>query len=149
VVTKTTARSHDEHDDNEQDEFEEETTRSLKKRKSTTRSLAIAAKLAASQITTSSMALTENSACKFQGNMPDTDHCQCKKRNTYCYSILFTCVLVYYMCTDDLITRVHCPDRQLFDDDSRMCLDYRKVFCASRRVNDRDIDPCPTNMIQS
>lgn len=48
----------------------------------------------------------------------------------------------YYTCREDVIARVHCPDRQLFDEDNRICADYRKVFCETRPVNERDIDPC-------
>lgn len=51
-------------------------------------------------------------------------------------------ILAYYTCKEDVITRIHCPDRQLFDEDNRLCNDYRKVFCANRPINERGTDPC-------
>jgi len=48
----------------------------------------------------------------------------------------------YYTCKEDVIARVRCSDKQLFDEDNRVCADYRKVFCENRPVNERGIDPC-------
>jgi hypothetical protein len=52
--------------------------------------------------------------------------------------------LAYYTCKEDVVARVHCPERQLFDEDTRICNDYRKVFCANRPTNERGNDPCKT-----
>lgn len=51
-------------------------------------------------------------------------------------------LLAYYTCKDDVIARIHCPERQLFDEDARICNDYRKIFCGNRPINERGNDPC-------
>ncbi|CAF1153435.1 unnamed protein product [Rotaria sp. Silwood1] len=124
IVTKTTTLSHN--DDHENDDIEiKKKTRVSKNRKFTTKPATISTKLARNRVTLSMSELIENHDCTFQGNMPDLNNCQ-----------------AYYTCKDDVIKRIHCPDKQLFDEDTRICSDYRKVFCANRPVNERDIDPC-------
>ncbi|CAF2037508.1 unnamed protein product [Rotaria magnacalcarata] len=126
VVTKTTTVSS--HDDNEEEEFEvKKKTRTSSNPKMTTTSTRASTKLARNRVTASMPELMENSDCIFQGNMPDPDNCQS-----------------YYSCRDDVVKRMRCPEKQLFDGDTRLCNDYRKVFCADRPVNERDIDPCLT-----
>ena len=142
VVTKTTT------DPNDDENIEvTKKTRAAKKRKttSTTRSVVFVTKLARNLVTLPISALMENTECTFQGNMPDPDNCQGRTSQR-----LFSCSslrLAYYTCKDDVITRAHCPDRQLFDEDNRLCNDYRKVFCANRPINERGIDPCKTKRI--
>jgi len=118
AITKTTS----DHDNENQ---VEKKTRAPKKRKTTTRPTTVATKLAHNRVTLPISQLVENTECTFQGNMPDPDNCQS-----------------YYTCKEDVITRIHCLDRQLFDEDTRLCNDYRKVFCGNRPTNERGIDPC-------
>ncbi|CAF0890764.1 unnamed protein product [Adineta steineri] len=124
VITKTT-KSFDDDDDDNKNEVVKKTTRTPKRRKTTTRPATIATKAARLHVTLSISQLIENSECTFQGHMPDPDNCQ-----------------TYYACREDVVTRVHCPEKQLFDEDTRICNDYRKVFCANRPVNERGYDPC-------
>jgi hypothetical protein len=63
--------------------------------------------------------------------------------------ISFFSLLAYYTCKDDVITRIHCPERQLFDEDTRICHDYRKVFCGNRPTNERENDPCKNEFLFS
>ena len=80
VVTKTTASSHDDDDAREEgDDEEKKVTRAPKKRKTTARPATPAAKLAAIRVTVPIAELVENTACTFQGNMPDPDNCQCNR----------------------------------------------------------------------
>jgi len=73
--------------------------------------------------------------------MPDPDNCQCNYLNILFIYICFV-FLAYYTCKEDGTTRIHCPDKQLFDEDARICIDYRKVFCGNRPINERENDPC-------
>jgi hypothetical protein len=140
VITKTTAKSHDDNDDNIEGGKK---TRATKKRKTTTRPTTIATRLARNRVTLSISQLLEDSACTFQGNMPDPDNCQCNHFNIIVYlSMFFLFFKAYYTCKEDVIARVHCPVKQLFDEDTRICNDYRKVFCADRPTNERGHDPC-------
>ncbi|CAF0865968.1 unnamed protein product [Adineta ricciae] len=126
VVTKTTSRTPSD-DDEHIDENHEVTkkTRASKKRKTTVKPITVASKIARDRVTLPIFQLVESSDCTFQGNMPDPDNCQ-----------------FYYTCREDVVTRVHCPERQLFDEDLRICNDHRKVFCGNRPVNERGNDPC-------
>ena len=144
AVTKTTAGAPE--SEAEVEEEEEKKTRSPKRRKLTTRPAPMVTKLAASRVTAPISELVENSACTFQGNMPDPDNCQCNDRYQHTPRNLssFLVLPAYYTCTDDAITRVHCPDKHLFDDDNRICNDYRKIFCGQRPTNERGNDPCET-----
>jgi hypothetical protein len=74
--------------------------------------------------------------------MPDPDNCQCNYLNRIFFIYKDFLLLAYYTCKEDVITRIHCPDKQLFDEDTRICNDYRKVFCANRPTNERGNDPC-------
>jgi len=96
-----------------------------KNRKSTTKLTTFPIKLVRHRVTLSMSDLVENNVCTFQDNMPDPDNCQS-----------------YYSCKENVIARIHCPDRQLFDEDTRICNDYRKVFCGNRPTNERGNDPC-------
>ncbi|CAF3805804.1 unnamed protein product [Rotaria sp. Silwood1] len=69
--------------------------------------------------------LIENNPCKFQENKPDQYNCQS-----------------YFTCKDNLITRIQCPDKHLFDEYLRSCNDYRKVFCGNRPTDQSGNDPC-------
>jgi hypothetical protein len=73
--------------------------------------------------------------------MPDPDSCQCNSLNIIVYFSLFYS-LAYYTCKEEGVARVHCPDKHLFDEDVRICNDYRKVFCGNRPTNERGNDPC-------
>lgn len=119
-VLKTTTESLDD-DFN----FEKKTKTSKRRKITTTQPRTIATRGTRHRVTLPVTQLVENTQCTFQGNMPDPENCQ-----------------NYYTCREDVIARVHCPDRQLFDEDNRICADYRKVFCETRPVNERDIDPC-------
>ena len=81
AVTKTTAGAPD--SEAEGEEEEEKKTRSPKRRKLTTRPAPIVTKLAASRVTAPISELVENSACTFQGNMPDADNCQCNDHDRH------------------------------------------------------------------
>jgi hypothetical protein len=143
VITKTTA---DHQDDN--DSEVEKKTRAPKKRKTTIRPTTITTKIARNRVTLPISAMVENTDCTFQGNMPDPDNCQCKDLKIefldFVFFVFFL-LLAYYTCREDVITRVRCLDRQLFDEDTRLCNDYRKVFCGNRPTNDRGNDPCKKN----
>ncbi len=102
----------------------------------------VATKLARNRVTLPISALVENTDCTFQGNMPDPDNCQCKNLNGILIDNIIFCFLAYYTCKEDVITRTRCLDKQLFDEDNRLCNDYRKVFCGNRPINERGNDPC-------
>ncbi|UJR15055.1 hypothetical protein I4U23_002026 [Adineta vaga] len=127
VITKTTSHSHNENNDGDDYDNHEvkKKLRPTKKRKTTVKSITIAPKIASEYVTASISQLVESSDCTFQGNMPDPDNCQ-----------------YYYACREDLVARIRCPGKQLFDEDSRICHDFRKVFCGNRPVNERGNDPC-------
>ena len=110
--------------------------RAPKKRKTTTtRPTTVVTKLARNRVTLHISAMVENTECTFQGNMPDPDNCQCKSHSSYFYEHSSCCfILAYYTCREDVITRIHCPDRQLFDEDNRLSNDFRKVFCGNRPI---------------
>ncbi|CAF1241343.1 unnamed protein product [Rotaria magnacalcarata] len=69
--------------------------------------------------------LIEHSPCLFQGNKPDQYNCQS-----------------YFICKDEVVTRVQCPDKHLFDEYLNSCNDYRKVFCGNRPIDIGSNDPC-------
>ena len=147
IVTKTTA---DQHDDDENFEVQKKTRAPKKRKTTTTRPTTVVTKVARNRVTLPISALVENTECTFQGNMPDPDNCQCKSHLRYFYEHSSYCfILAYYTCKEDVIARIHCPDRQLFDEDNRLCNDHRKVFCANRPINERGADPCKTHRFQS
>lgn len=94
VVTKTTASSHDDEGDGDE---EEKKTRATKRRKTTARPATPAAKLAAIRVTMPIAELVENSACTFQGNMPDPDNCQCNR------SVLSETIVILLRCPSSLL----------------------------------------------
>jgi hypothetical protein len=73
--------------------------------------------------------------------MPDQSNCQCRRRFQINWQKNFS-FLAYFTCKDDIITRLQCLDKHLFDEDLRSCNDYRKVFCANRPTNEHGNDPC-------
>lgn len=77
VVTKTTSHFHVENniDDNVQEV--KKRTRATKKRKTTIKPINISYKMLREYTTVPISQLVESSDCRFQGNMPDPDNCQC------------------------------------------------------------------------
>lgn len=48
----------------------------------------------------------------------------------------------YYQCDKGVQTKLHCPERQLFDTDKRTCNDFERVNCGTRAVNPADKNQC-------
>ena len=39
-------------------------------------------------------------------------------------------------------TKLHCPERQLFDVNKRKCNEYERVFCGERTISVTDENQC-------
>lgn len=78
-------------------------------------------------ITTTKLAdsLKENEPCSFSGLQPDKENCQS-----------------YFYCKDADTKKQLCPDRQLFDEETKGCKEFKDVYCGERPVNDKGKDPC-------
>ena len=50
----------------------------------------------------------------------------------------------YFYCKDNESRKETCPDRQLFEEESKSCKEYKDVYCGDRSVNDKDKDQCRT-----
>ena len=48
----------------------------------------------------------------------------------------------YYQCDKGVQTKLHCPERQLFDADKRSCNDFERVNCGTRAINLADKNQC-------
>ena len=48
----------------------------------------------------------------------------------------------YFYCKDSVVYKQLCPDRQLFEDESKGCKEFKDVYCGERPVNDKGQDQC-------
>ena len=48
----------------------------------------------------------------------------------------------YFYCKDNEIKRETCLDKQLFDEETKTCKDFKNVYCGERPVNDKGKDQC-------
>lgn len=55
--------------------------------------------------------------------------------------------LAYFVCRDEMILRMKCPDKHLYDEYLHSCNEYRKVFCGNRPIDISSSDPCKLRMI--
>lgn len=79
----------------------------------------------ANVIVATTKSIKENDACIFKGLMPDIENCQS-----------------YFYCKDSVVNKQLCPDRQLFDDETKGCKEFKDVYCGDRPVNDKGQDQC-------
>jgi hypothetical protein len=48
----------------------------------------------------------------------------------------------YYYCKNSITYHEVCPERQLFNVESKLCKEYQDVYCGDRPVNDKGKDQC-------
>ncbi|CAF1197373.1 unnamed protein product [Adineta ricciae] len=48
----------------------------------------------------------------------------------------------YYQCDRGVQTRLSCPEKQLYDEEKRQCMDFDRVNCGTRAVNLADKNQC-------
>lgn len=75
--------------------------------------------------TTAKPNLKENDRCGFKGLVPDLENCA-----------------GYFYCKSSLTKKTTCNDRQLFDEETKSCKEFNKVYCGDRPVNDKSGDVC-------
>jgi hypothetical protein len=59
----------------------------------------------------------------------------------YYFHLLYS-FSAYFYCKDNEAKKESCPDRQLFDDESKSCKEFKNVYCGDRPVNDKGKDQC-------
>lgn len=69
--------------------------------------------------------MKEGDKCSFKGFDTNKDDCQS-----------------YYYCKDNEVKKEQCPEKKLFDDESKSCKEFKVVYCGDRPVNDKDKDQC-------
>ncbi|CAF4124563.1 unnamed protein product [Rotaria socialis] len=65
----------------------------------------------------------------------------CQSTGTYTVADPAECN-AYFQCDKGIRTRLNCPERQLFDADKRLCMEYERVFCGARAANLADKNQC-------
>lgn len=69
--------------------------------------------------------MKENDRCSFKGLVADKENCQS-----------------YFYCKDAEAKKALCNDRQLFDEETKSCKEFKTVYCGDRPVNDKGKDQC-------
>ena len=50
--------------------------------------------------------------------------------------------LGYFYCKDNEVKKEQCPEKKLFDEESKSCKEFKDVYCGDRPVNEKDRDQC-------
>ncbi|RNA17804.1 hypothetical protein BpHYR1_016202 [Brachionus plicatilis] len=69
--------------------------------------------------------ISEGDMCYFKGSIADKDHCQ-----------------GYFNCKGDVVKKMQCPDKKLFDEKSNTCKEFKDVICGNRSLSNSKKDLC-------
>ena len=86
--------------------------------------------------------MKEGDKCNFKGQMTDKDNCASRIFKIIEIKTNKKLFLDYFYCKENEIKREACVERQLFDDDTKTCKDFKNVYCGDRPVNDKGRDQC-------